>query len=216
VFAEARRRHVLTVAGAEVSLAAVRFGFAFLEMGKSVKRPGLGYSRPGAAAEVGRPRDSRLRLRRQARTEHEAAGDGGVSGKEKQGKPILLHDVGWSLGKISVGAISNLKIDFTIAKAFRLRIEELGFIADPDGANYLMMSASIGTPNELANPQGSSPATPRNRPGRSKPPGAGSACGSSACASRSPRAAVRARACSSTGCRCGFARRSSSSSASAW
>lgn len=153
VFAENRRRHLFTVAGAEFSLAAVRFGFAFLQMGKSVKRPGLGIPDPGLLPKwadpailvfdfVVKPGQSTKLVKAES--------------KAKPDKPVLLHDVGWSLGKVSLGAISNLNVDFTIAKAFRLRIEELGFITDADGENYLMMSASIGTPAELANDQSSS------------------------------------------------------------
>jgi hypothetical protein len=159
VFAAANRRHLLTVAGAEVSLAAVRFGFAFLQMGKSVKRPGLGIPDPGLLPKWADPAILVFDFVVKPGQSTKLVTAETPESKDK-GKPVLLHDVGWSLGKISVGAISNLNVDFTIAKAFRLRIEELGYITDADGENYLMMSASIGTPAELANAQGSSLAPP--------------------------------------------------------
>ena len=82
----------------------------------------------------------------------------GTTDKLVEAKPLtdspktrILHDVGWSLGKVSFGSISDLNIDFTIAKAFRLRIEEIGIITDADGGKYFVLSASIGTPSEIAN-----------------------------------------------------------------
>ncbi|MEO7276166.1 MAG: hypothetical protein ABI211_29625, partial [Vicinamibacterales bacterium] len=144
VLAEDDRPRLFTLAGAAVDLAAVRLGVAALGLGKSVKRPGLGI--PVPSPEWARPliavadfvittgnKDKLIEAK--SRTDPP--------------KPRILHEVGWSLGKISLGSLEKLDIDFTIAKKFRLRIEELGFVTEADGGNYLLVSASIGTPFEM-------------------------------------------------------------------
>ncbi|MBL8701479.1 MAG: hypothetical protein JNK67_24080 [Alphaproteobacteria bacterium] len=144
VFPESERRRVMTLAGAEVRLAALRIGVAALGLGKSPTRPGLAVPLPSpewakpliAVADFSITTGARDKLI-EAKARAEPA------------KPKILHDVGWSLGKLSLGGLANIDIDFTIAKAFRVRIEELGVVTDADGGDYLMLSGSVGTPFEL-------------------------------------------------------------------
>jgi hypothetical protein len=59
-------------------------------------------------------------------------------------KPSLLHDLGWYLGGLSIGAFydpDGLKI--TVFDRFRLEIEEIAVVTATNGASYFMVSAGI-------------------------------------------------------------------------
>ncbi len=155
VLGEDDRPRLMTLAGVEIHLAAIRLGFATLGLDKSPKRPGLAI--PVESPEWAKPLIAVADFAITTIPKNKLAE---AKPRSQTSKPRILHDAGWSLGKLSLGGLANLDIDFVLANAFRLRIEELGFITDADGGNYLVLSASIGTPFELTQAPSDSLAPP--------------------------------------------------------
>jgi len=59
-------------------------------------------------------------------------------------QPSILHDFGWYLGGLALGALYDPDgIDVVALGTFRLQVEEVGVITATNGANYLMLSAGI-------------------------------------------------------------------------
>jgi hypothetical protein len=67
-----------------------------------------------------------------------------ISDKANKDEPSILHDVGWYLGGISVGAIYDPDgLELKAFDRFRIEIEEIAVVSATNGATYLMLSAGI-------------------------------------------------------------------------
>lgn len=81
-----------------------------------------------------------------------------VSSPSDKPTVVVIHDIGWKLGKVSVGSFWDPNsTELKAAGVMRLSIDEFGFVTEPNGARYFSFSGSwpvFGTPS--TKPPGSS------------------------------------------------------------
>ena len=79
----------------------------------------------------------------------------------KKPKVIVVRDFGWRLGSFSIGKFWDPDgADLVAFDVLRLRLDEYGFVSDPNGGRYFALSATLPLGTEAVAPKEGTPSSP--------------------------------------------------------